>query len=644
MLGLKTQKKEIDLNLEKEELKESENILERGMYSLKDFLAPISLDRSNEDYLVLGKTYTRSFIMKGFPQQSYIGWLNDLYNYDGDMDVMIHVEPENDRQAIESLTKIITEYETQLLIEKEKGNIKNITKLTDDITALYEERRKLERNTEKLFQIQIGATLFTNSKDNLEKETQKLDNKLRGKKIYLMPMYLRQDETFKSILPYGKSYIKDMYRNFNSGALTSTFPFYNNEIFHKNGVFCGLNHRTGSSIMIDFYDRSVLKNGNITVLGQVGSGKSFFVSLLTMRSALRGIRSVIIDPEGEYMKLTKALGGAYIRISADSKAFINPFDIEESDIVDEDGFPLGGKEVLIKDKVSDVLNLIAIMAGGLTGNQKSIASDMILKLYVDRGITEDPNSLYITEPYFDKVTKQLYHDGMKKPMPTFSDFWKLIDEYGRKNEDVEIITLANTLKIFKKGGIYDLFDTQTSEDLKNFSNKPIVTFDISKLEENILRPIGMYVALSWTWEKFVKKNPHIKKRVVCDEAWMLVSKNMAGSDYTAQFLENASRRIRKRNAGLLVASQNFSEFTNNIHGQAVLKNAETKIFLSQDPSDADDLRDTFRLSDGEINFLLSANRGDILIKLKSESATASVVAFPYEAKLIEKKTKKENRE
>ena len=49
--------------------------------------------------------------------------------------------------------------------------------------------------------------------------------------------------------------------------------------------------------MIDFYDRSVLKNGNITVLGQVGSGKSFFVSLLTMRSALRGIRSVIIDPE-----------------------------------------------------------------------------------------------------------------------------------------------------------------------------------------------------------------------------------------------------------------------------------------------------------------------------------------------------------
>ena len=29
-----------------------------------------------------------------------------------------------------------------------------------------------------------------------------------------------------------------------------------------------------------------------------------------------------------------------------------------------------------------------------------------------------------------------------------------------------------------------------------------------------------------TWEKIVKKNPKIKKRIICDEAWMLVSKNM----------------------------------------------------------------------------------------------------------------------
>ena len=42
----------------------------------------------------------------------------------------------------------------------------------------------------------------------------------------------------------------------------------------------------------------------------------------------------------------------------------------------------------------------------------------------------------------------------------------------------------------------------------------------------------------------VKKNPKIKKRIICDEAWMLVSKNMAGHEFTETFLENCARRIR----------------------------------------------------------------------------------------------------
>lgn len=194
------------------------------------------------------------------------------------------------------------------------------------------------------------------------------------------------------------------------------------------------------------------------------------------------------------------------------------------------------------------------MAGGLVGSQMSTVSTLIQSLYYDKHITEDPASLYVTDPYFDEKTGEFYHDGMKKPMPTFSDFHIKLEEYGIKNNDEEIKSLANTLRMFKKGGIYDMFDCYTSPNLNNLEDAPIITFNVSKLEENILRPIGMYVALSWTWEKFAKRNPHIKKRIVCDEAWMLVSKSMAGYEYTATFLETAARRIRKRNGGLLVAS------------------------------------------------------------------------------------------
>ena len=399
-----------------------------------------------------------------------------------------------------------------------------------------------------------------------------------------------------------------------------------------------MNLRTWTPILIDFYDRKKLNNSNITVIGQAGSGKTFFVSLLTMRSALRGVRTVIIDPEGEYQKLTVALGGAHIYLGAESKENINPFDIEEEDVLDEDGFPTGVKIVKVNNKASDILNLIAVMAGGLTGGQRSIVSQITQNLYYERGITEDAKSLYVKDPYFDPVTKNFYHDGMKKPMPTFSDFHSALDEYGRREADEEIIKLASALKMFKKGGIYGLFDCHTSQNLNNFASAPIVTFNISSLEEDILRPIGMYVALTWTWEKFIKKNHHIKKRIVCDEAWMLVSKNMAGSDFTAQFLENASRRIRKRNGGLLVASQNFTEFAESSQGRAVLTNAVVNIFLHQDSTDIDLLQDTFKLSDGEKLFLLKAKRGEILIRIHGESSIAYVVPFDFEKKLIEKKT------
>lgn len=611
--------------------------VDKGSYNIKDFIAPPSMDRSDVDHIIVGKQYVRNFVMQGFPNQVYVGWLNALYNSEMEIDTMIHIEPADDRAALDALTAKITQFEAQLATENERGNIRNVTRLSDAIAGLYEERRKLERNIEKLYQVEILANLYADSQEELDKDSQKLDNQLRGRKIYLMPNYLRQDEGYKSTLPIGKSFITDKYRNFNSGALTSCFPFYNSEITHENGVFIGVNSATWTPVLIDFYDRKILNNSNITVLGQAGTGKTFFVSLLTLRSTLRGIRTVIIDPEGEYKKLTDAVGGSHIYLAPDSKECINPFDIEEEDIVDDDGFPTGQKEVIINDKVSDILNLLEVMAGGLTQNQRSTCATLLQQLYYDKNISRDPKSLYITEPFYDKKHKVFYHEGMKKQMPTFSDFHNKVEEFSIKNRDVEMGNLAKTLQMFKKGGIYDMFDCYTSEDLSNLKNSPIVTFDVSKLEENILRPIGMYVALSWTWEKFVKKNPQNKKRVVCDEAWMLVSPNMAGSAYTAQFLENAARRIRKRNGGLLVASQNFSEFARSAQGEAVLKQAITNIFLGQDPTDLDALQETFKLSDGEKQFLMTAKRGEMLIKIHNESTTVNVIPFEFEKSLIEKK-------
>lgn len=606
-------------------------IFEKGVGDMKDFIAPASFERNHHEYLKAGDKFVRSFVMTGFPANVQVGWLDNLFNGDSDTDVAIYVNPADDRTALDELTNKITQFEAQLHIEEEKGSIRNTSILRNKVSSLYAQRERLEQNYENLFHIQIATNLYADSKDDLEKEWQKMDNKLKGRKMFLQPTYLRQAEGYKTALPFGKTYIPDLFRNFNTGALTACFPFYNAEISHETGIFIGVNLETSTPVMIDFYDRSKLFNSNVTVFGQAGSGKTFAVSLITMRSALRGIRTVIIDPENEYHALTKALGGAHISIAPDSKHFLNPFDVE-SEVNPDDNI----ERVDLKSKAADILNLIAVMAGGLNAEQRSIVATVVKKTYEDFGFNESPSSLLVDDAFFDEETSIFYTEGMQKPMPTFSDFHVRLEEVARADRNADTMSLAKSLEIYKKGGIYDLFDCHTSEELRNFKKAPIVTFDISQLEESILRPIGMYVALSWSWEKFAKKNKHIKKRIVCDEAWMLVNKNMAGHEFTGQFLENCSRRIRKRNGGLLVASQNFMEFADSQQGQAVLKNAVTKILLKQDSTDIDGVQEMFKLSDGERNFLLQAQRGEALVKMSQQSSVAYVMPFDYEIEFISK--------
>jgi type IV secretory pathway VirB4 component len=258
-------------------------------------------------------------------------------------------------------------------------------------------------------------------------------------------------------------------------------------------------------------------------------------------------------------------------------------------------------------------------------------------VYADFGFTEDPSSLYVEQAALNEAGEFVHH-GRKKPMPTFSDFHRKLEEVSKMDANKCLVNVANALRMFKKGGVYGMFDNQTSPNLQNFKDAPVVTFDVSQLEESILRPIGMFIALNWAWEKFAKKNVKQKKRIVCDEAWMLTNKNMAGHEFTAQFLETTSRRIRKRNGGLLVASQNFKEFSDNPQGQAVLTNASVNVFLKQNATDIDDVAAVFKLSDGEKNFLSTAKKGHFLLKMGQESTVAFAKAFEYEKYLIERKT------
>ena len=607
-----------------------------GIRTEKDMLAPGYIEVVDDKTLLIDGKYIRNFVMQGYPNQMQIGWLRNLYSYRGNMDVMVKFEPMDPRAAVDRLTKEITNYLSQLSIEQEKGSIKNITKYEAKIEQLTRQRAMLEQNRTNLLQGTIYVNLMADTKDELDEQSELLMNKIKGQRMDLVPTYSRMVEGFKAALPSLPEGIKDKKRNFNSGCVVASFHLYNSELSDPNGVLLGINRTTQTPAIVNMLgDGKKITNNNLSIFGRAGSGKSFFVSLLILRSSIKGVLTAIVDPEGEYYNVASALGGVTIKIGNKTDN-INMFDIDEEEEVDDDGNYTGRKVVNINEKISDLLGIIGVMAKGITPEQQSIISSVIQNLYKNFGINENPESLY-TSAKFDMKTKTYYNaSGVKKTMPKFSDFYEELSKVSDQYPSIKSLLIQ--LRMFLADGVYGMFDCYSTINLGDWRNIPVVNFDISQLDTaggEALRPLGIYIALTYILDKFVKKVKGVQKRVVVDEAWMMLNKNMVGHEYTAKFLETLARRIRKRLASLCVASQNFSEFMSSSEGETVVKNSPYKIFLRQAEEDMELLQDVFRLSDGEAAFVQQCDIGEMLLKMDNEgSAIIDVQAYPFEKEII----------
>ena len=177
------------------------------------------------------------------------------------------------------------------------------------------------------------------------------------------------------------------------------------------------------------------------------------------------------------------------------------------------------------------------------------------------------------------------------------------------------------------------FDGQSTFDL--LDDAPFINIDISQLEERFARPLAQQILLSWIWEKYVKKNSEDrkkakKKRVLVDEAWMLLPFPEA-----VDFLNKMARRARKRNVSLAIISQRFQDFYEKPEAQAVLTSSDTKLFLAQDKSEIQYLKEVFKLSEGEAGFLVTCQRGEGLLKVGSETCILKIMPTKKEFEFVE---------
>ena len=611
--------------------------------TIKDLIAPSGIDASNIDHLEIISNvtrYARSFFVSTLPRMcTFPELFRDMYLF-GDINTSIYINPVPESRSQNELNRVINELETERIVAADRGNINRESDLGQKRLEAEELRDEIAAGFNKLYEASIVSTLFAYSLEDLERYTKLLATEMSKSLVGIKSAWGMQEEAFKSNLPLMDDKIKKTH-TFDRRSMGTVFPFTTSEVGHSTGVPLGINKQTGVPILFDNFHSS-LTNYNMVIFAKSGAGKSVTMKTLISRSAvLMGVQSLALDAEGEYSIVAESLGGINVVISPTSKTVINIFDIETEIVKDE----ITGREKVVlnvENKVEDVTQALLTMAKGSTRSEevneltKQIIAESVAEEYAAHGINSDPNSL------FEAANGEFGSNMLgrkRKDMPTIGSWYRRIQKKADDNKNADYnFHYSYLLKVMKQyireyDGQMAYFDGQSTFDL--LEGALFINLDISQLEEKFARPLAQQILLEWIWEKYVKKNSEdrtkaAKKRVLVDEAWMLLPFPEA-----VDFLNTMARRARKRNVSLAIISQRFQDFYEKPEAQAVLTSSDTKLFLAQDKAEIQYLKEVFKLSEGEANFLITCLKGEGLLKVGGDSAIIQIRPTSKEFEFVE---------
>jgi len=560
--------------------------LAAGLITVKDIIAPSAVE-VDFAHLRINNRFYRTFYIVNYPRYAAPSWLAPLINFDQQLDVAMYIYPSEGKEVLDELRKTIARMEAEVSTDIQRGKVVDPTtqaKLEDALTL----QEKLAKGVEKFFQFGLYITVSADSVEELNRISKELQSSLGALMIIPKQAILEMEEGFKTVLPLCQDKLQ-VTRNMDTTALATTFPFVSSELSDDKGIMYGINEHNGSLVV---FDRFSLENYNSVVFAKAGAGKSYLVKLELLRSLMFDTEVMVVDPENEYQTLSAALGGQYITFGFNSAAKINPFDLEL--VKGEEG------ENELSRKILSLYGLFRIIMGKMTPQEEAILDRALIQTYKNKGITLDP------------ATQK------NKEMPLMEDLYKVL--MGMEEETAT--SLAARLEKFIKGAFAGLFNSQTNVNIDN----KLVVFGIRDLEE-ALRPIAMHIVLEFIWNKI---RSQLKRRIlVIDEAWYL----MKHPD-SARFLYGIAKRARKYYLGLTTITQDVDDFLGSKYGGAIVKNSSIQILLKQHPAAIDQVGDLFYLSQGERQFLLSADIGEGIFFGGQNHVAIKIIASPQEHKLI----------
>ena len=340
------------------------------------------------------------------------------------------------------------------------------------------------------------------------------------------------------------------------------------------------------------------------IIGKSGSGKSFFLKNLILNEWANGTRMIVLDPEAEYLALTRNLQGNIIDVGNAKEGRINPFHIYK--VLTEDGTS-ADPMITFNTHLKMLESFFKIVLVGASSDVIELINNLVVETYDRKGINEMTDC-----------------SNMKaEDFPLFSDLLETLEMKDKSNlDDLTLRDMRSAelyLQKFVKGRYSDIWNGPSTLE----TNANIIDFNFQALfanKNNVVANSQMLLVFRFIEQEVInarelnKNGKNLRTMIVCDEAHVFID---AKFPIALDFFYSMSKRIRKYGGSFIPATQNIADWNANEElrskTSAIIKNSQYTFIFKLSAPDMKDVLDVYKTGDSfneeEQRMIISAVTG-----------------------------------
>ena len=614
----------------------SRNFDEREVKSIEDenlldWVKPNEVEFKSNRYTIDG-TEAAVLSIADYPLRVKNAWGADLFNIPNTK-VVMHIKPVDKYKAIKRIDKVIGEMETKQILSEKASEANSAETHRETMHALLD---SLQTENESLLDVTLTVTAYNYLDDaNYKKKVRRsmLTGNFKPSMLYGM-----QVEAFKSANISPTSTLSNYERGINSSSLAAVFPFVRTFVMDKGGYMLGENKSNHYPFIFNLWKRGNLyQNSNGFVIGKSGSGKSYFLKNLILNEWANDTRIIVLDPEAEYLNVTRNLSGNIIDVGNAKEGRINPFHIYK--VLTEDG-NTADPVVTFNTHLKMLESFFKIVFVGASSDVIELINNLAVETYERKGITEATDCTEFTPEQF----------------PTFSDMYETL--MLKDKDTMDALTLRDMrtaelyLQKFVKGRYSDIWNAPSTLEV----DADLIDFNFQSLfanKNNTVANAQMLLVFRFIEQEVInarelnKNGKNLRTMIVCDEAHLFID---AKFPIALDFFFSMSKRIRKYGGSFIPATQNIADWNANeeLRGKtsAIIKNSQYTFIFKLSAPDMKDVLDVYKVgesfNDDEQRMIISAITGQAFFIGSTELRTSvKIISGDYAQTLFNEQKQKE---